>query len=108
MNPYEELGTELGKLTGEKNAAYGDSARFSAEILAIFYPKGIPSESYCDVMLMTRIIDKLFRIANKKGAFGECPYRDIAGYGIVGAVNDENARRRNRFEEVPKENRMRN
>jgi hypothetical protein len=34
-------------------------------------------------------IGKLFRIATKKDAFGESPFKDIAGYGILGVANDE-------------------
>ncbi|MBW2598588.1 MAG: hypothetical protein JRC60_00445 [Deltaproteobacteria bacterium] len=37
-------------------------------------------------MAVTRIIDKLFRIATDKDALGESPYHDIAGYGILGAM----------------------
>jgi len=37
---------------------------------------------------MIRIIDKLFRIATQKEAFGESPYRDIAGYGLLGVMKD--------------------
>ena len=46
-------------------------------------------EQYGDMLAITRIIDKLFRVATKKDAFGESPFKDIAGYGILGAANDE-------------------
>ncbi len=41
------------------------------------------------MLAITRIIDKLFRIATKKDAFGESPFKDIAGYGILGISNDD-------------------
>ena len=53
------------------------------------YPKGIQPEQYKDMLAITRIADKLFRIATKKDAFGESPFKDIAGYGILGVANDQ-------------------
>jgi hypothetical protein len=41
------------------------------------------------MLAITRIVDKLFRIATKKDAFGENPFKDIAGYGILGIANDQ-------------------
>jgi len=36
-----------------------------------------------------RTLDKVCRIAKgNKDAFGESPWRDIAGYGLLGAVRD--------------------
>jgi hypothetical protein len=34
-------------------------------------------------------LDKLFRIATARDALGESPYRDIAGYGLLGAARAE-------------------
>lgn len=39
------------------------------------------------MLAITRIVDKLFRIATDKDAFGESPFKDIAGYGILGLAN---------------------
>jgi hypothetical protein len=90
INPnFEKKGTEIGKLVGEKNASYGDSFAKSGEILAILFPKGINPAQYTDFLAVTRIIDKLFRLATDKNAFGETPFQDIAGYGILGAVLEE-------------------
>lgn len=88
---YAEMGRLLGELTQMKNAAYGDSFAKSGEILAILYPTGIKPEQYRDALAIVRVIDKLFRIATRKDAFGESPWKDIAGYGILGAVADEKA-----------------
>jgi hypothetical protein len=87
---FEQLGTEIGKLVAEKNAAYGDSFKRSGEILQILYPNGIKPEQYRDALGVVRVIDKLFRIATRKDAFGESPWRDVAGYGIV-AVGSESS-----------------
>ncbi len=86
---YEQIGQQVGQLVDEKNAAYGSSFAESHKILSVLYPNGIKPEQYTDALAIIRVIDKLFRIANKKDAFGETPWRDIAGYAILGIANDE-------------------
>lgn len=85
---YAKMGEQLGALTEEKNEAYGDSFNRSGQILNILYPDGISPDQYRDALAVIRVIDKLFRVATKKDAFGESPWKDIAGYGILGAVSD--------------------
>lgn len=89
MKRFKEIGTEIGKLVQEKNEAYGDSFAKSGEILRLLYPDGIKPEQYDDALAVVRVVDKLFRIATRKDAFGESPWRDIAGYGILGTAGDE-------------------
>ena len=86
---FEKIGTEIGKLVDEKNTAYGSAFEKSEEILKVLYPDGIEPKQYKDMLAVTRIVDKLFRIATKKDAFGESPFKDIAGYGILGVANDQ-------------------
>ena len=86
---FEKIGTEIGKLVDEKNTAYGSAFEKSEEILKVLYPDGIDPNQYKDMLAVTRIVDKLFRIATQKDAFGESPFKDIAGYGILGMANDE-------------------
>jgi len=86
---YEKIATEIGKLVDIKNAAYGNSFSESHKIISILYPNGIKPEQYMDALAITRVIDKLFRIATKKNAFGESPWKDIAGYAILGIANDK-------------------
>ena len=88
MKDYIRIATELGKLVKEKQEAYGDSFSKSEQIIKILYPSGVRPENYRDILTITRIIDKLFRIATRKNAFGESPYRDIAGYALLGLAND--------------------
>ena len=57
------------------------------EIIKILFPQGVKPENYRDLLTITRIIDKLFRIATRKNAFGESPYRDIAGYALLGLTS---------------------
>lgn len=82
-NNYQIIGNEIGKLVDEKNEAYGDSFHKSGDILSILYPNGIKPEQYEDMLYVVRVIDKLFRIATAKDAFGENPAKDIAGYSIL-------------------------
>jgi hypothetical protein len=90
---YEEIGEKLGQLVAEKNAAYGSAFDKSGEILRVLYPNGIRPDQYTDALGTIRVIDKLFRIATAKDAFGESPWQDIAGYGILGASRKENESR---------------
>jgi hypothetical protein len=80
---YERLGSEIGELVATKQVAYGDSFGKSGELLKVLYPNGVKPEDYTDLLTITRIIDKLFRIANDKGAFEEDPFKDIAGYSLL-------------------------
>jgi len=86
---FEKIATEIGQLVQEKNLAYGDSFGQACRILEVLYPSGIKPDQYRDALAITRVIDKLFRLANKKDAFGESPWRDICGYAILGVANDE-------------------
>ena len=85
---YTNIGATIGHLVEEKNEAYGDSFEKSQEILKVLYPEGVQPSQYKDMLAITRVVDKLFRIANNKHAFEENPWQDIAGYGILGTAND--------------------
>jgi hypothetical protein len=80
---YEEIGAEIGRLVDKKQKAYGRSFDHVGQILAIIYPSGIRPEQYDDLGGMIRILDKLFRIATEKRAFGEDPWQDVAGYALL-------------------------
>lgn len=83
MGIYEQTGQKIGQLVDEKNAAYGDAFHKCGEFLKILHPDGVKPEQYTDMLAIMRIFDKMMRIANKKNAFGENPWQDIAGYGIL-------------------------
>jgi len=91
--PYALMGEQIGKLVEEKQVAYGDSFGKSGDILRVLYPNGISPDQIDDALCIVRIVDKLFRIATNRDALGESPYRDIAGYGILGAFRAELARK---------------
>lgn len=88
-NKYEKAGAEIGRLVQEKQAAYGDSYGNADKILKVLYPGGVRPDQYCDMLGVIRCIDKLFRVANSKNAFGENPWKDIAGYGLLGCVKQD-------------------
>jgi len=92
MTKYKELAEKIGALVDEKNKAYGNSFDQAGEFLRLLYPNGIPPEKYTDMLCIIRIFDKLKRIATKKDAFGESPYQDIVGYGLLGLDKDNRAR----------------
>jgi hypothetical protein len=86
---FQSIGASIGVLVEEKNKAYGDSFAQSGKVLRILYPDGVKPDQYDDFLAVTRVIDKLFRIATRKDALGESPWKDISGYGILGVANDE-------------------
>ena len=89
MSIYEEIGLNIGTLVTKKQKAYGDSFSKSAEFLKLLYPDGIKPDQYLDILTLVRIYDKIQRIATDKDAFGESPYSDIIGYGILGKAKDK-------------------
>lgn len=86
---YRDIGQAIGALVDEKQRAYGDSFGKSGAVMKILYPDGIPLEKIDDALAVVRVVDKLFRIATDRDAFGESPWRDIAGYAILGAARSE-------------------
>jgi hypothetical protein len=86
---YETLGAEIGRLVQEKQAAYGDSYGQSGDVLRAMYPQGVSPAQLDECLAIVRVVDKLFRIATKRDAFGESPWRDIAGYALLGAARQE-------------------
>lgn len=87
-SPFVCKAIELGQLVTEKNAAYGDSFARSGRIMKELYPQGVPVEKLDDALAIVRVLDKLFRIATAKDAFGESPWNDVAGYAILSSVRD--------------------
>lgn len=89
MNHYTQEAINLAELVTKKQVAYGDSFGQSKHVLKLLYPKGIMPEQYPDALAVIRVIDKLFRVANRKWDFGENPWQDIAGYALLSVVQDK-------------------
>ena len=92
---YEAIGEELGILLNEKQAAYGNAFGKMQDVMNVFYPTGIKTHQYQDVLTLVRILDKMFRIANLpengNDLMNEDPWKDIAGYAMLALskVNDK-------------------
>lgn len=86
MGKYEQLGQDIGSMVDVKNQQYGDAFNQAGKILEVLYPSGVGPEQYRDMLGVIRVIDKLFRIANGKQG-NEDPWKDIAGYGLLGMEN---------------------
>lgn len=88
---YEKLGGELIELLKLKREAYGDNLKSTGRFLSLLYPDGVPSSALPELGTMIRVVDKLFRIANRHKAEeegkgwedNENPWWDIAGYGLA-------------------------
>ena len=93
MKDYAKLGKEIGELVEVKQAAYGDSFGRSGEVLRILYPDGVTADKYRDLLTVTRVLDKLFRIATDRDALNESPWRDVAGYALLAAAATEDERK---------------
>ena len=87
MNRYAQEAINLAELVTRKQIDYGDSFGQSGRIMEVLYPKGISPEHYQDALAMIRVVDKLFRIANKKYALEDNPWQDIAGYALLSLVH---------------------
>lgn len=83
---YETVARDIGRLVDEKNKAYGSAFAKAGEILRVLYPNGLRPDQFDDALVITRILDKMFRIAISKHAFGESPWQDIAGYAVLKAA----------------------
>jgi hypothetical protein len=79
---YEEVALEVAKLVAKKNQQYGDSFNNSHRILEVLYPDGVKVEQYRDMLAITRILDKLFRIAHDNQG-DEDAFHDIMGYALL-------------------------
>jgi hypothetical protein len=85
---YIEIATGVGKLVTKKQKMYGNSFGFSPGIIKILYPNGISVDQYENFLIVIRIIDKLFRIANGDTG-GESAFSDICGYSLLALGNQE-------------------
>jgi hypothetical protein len=89
MTDLEKLGKELGELVEAKRQAYGNSFASCGDFLKIIFPDGVTPDQYTDLLLLSRIFDKLMRVGNNKDFNNESPYLDIAGYGLLGVDKDK-------------------
>lgn len=89
---YEKIAAATGRLVQEKQKAYGDSFNRANEVLRVLYPNGVAPDQYRDFLAITRVIDKLFRVATDKDALGENPWKDIMGYALLSVAHPEKSK----------------
>ena len=78
---YTNMAATIGSLLATKEKAYGFSYATTPEILKILFPNGVGVKDYDKLLYITRVIDKLNRIANNDNT--EDPYQDICGYSLL-------------------------
>ena len=81
MKDYQQIAEKLVSTLEEKRKAYGDGFSGVPEILKILYPHGVLPEDYENLLTLTRILDKIYRISNNDTT--EDPWLDIAGYSFL-------------------------
>lgn len=92
---YPKIGKEIGDLVEEKQIKYGDSFGRCHKIMEILYPDGLGLPAYTEALAVVRVVDKLFRIANRNNTKelglheDESPWRDIAGYALLMIEKEE-------------------
>lgn len=77
---YMAIALELAELVATKQKAYGKAYAKTGQILNILYPKGVEPAQLNRMLFLTRLLDKMFRIATDPTALGEDPVKDIMGY----------------------------
>ena len=85
---YRVADQAIAELVIEKQNAYGDSFGKAGEVMRLLYPDGVPPEKLDDALTVVRVLDKLFRVATRKDAFGESPWKDVQGYALLAVVRD--------------------
>lgn len=83
---FRTIAAAVGETVATKNAAYGDAFAKAGAFLKLAFPEKIPPEQYEDMLGIVRVFDKLMRIATDKQALNEDPWKDIAGYGVLGVA----------------------
>lgn len=94
MAMYEKLAMEIATVLQQKNAAYGSAFEKTTDILKQLFPRGIPVDSYKDVHVIVRVLDKLSRVAQNNDPYGEDPWMDICGYSILAQTENLKLKRK--------------
>lgn len=88
ISEYENIALAIGRLVATKQIQYGDSFGNADRVLDVLYPNGISKKQMKDALVVVRIVDKLFRVANGDQG-GESAFSDITGYGILSVARRE-------------------
>lgn len=85
---YKDTAEAIGNLVAEKQLQYGDSFGNAGKVLRVLYPNGISIDQMEDALVVVRIVDKLFRVANNNMG-EEDAFQDITGYGLLAVVRNK-------------------
>jgi hypothetical protein len=88
-NQYEQAAQEIALLVTRKQKEYGNSFGNADKIMKVLYPTGISLDQMKDALVVVRIVDKLFRIANGDQG-SESAFSDINGYSLLAIVRNKN------------------
>jgi hypothetical protein len=88
-NKYAAAALEVAELVARKQEAYGDAFTRSGEVLKILYPEGVSVDNYQELLTVTRVLDKLFRISTNNDSFNEDPWKDILGYALLAVTKNK-------------------
>lgn len=89
IRSYKAIAESVASVVESKQSAYGNSFGQADKVFNLLYPNGIHAEQMKDALTLVRILDKMFRIATQKDAYGENPYMDIAGYCLLAVKRRE-------------------
>ena len=89
-NKFMPLAKDIADLVEQKDKAYGSAFEITGKLIAILYPNGVQPSQYGSLLAITRILDKIVRIANNDGEdpMNENPFMDILGYSLLASFYD--------------------
>lgn len=82
-NKFLKIAQNIANLLNTKNQQYGSAYKSAPQILNLLYPNGVQPKDYSSLLYITRVLDKLQRIATNNADDLEDPFKDIAGYSIL-------------------------
>ena len=82
-NKFLKIAQGIADLLNTKNQQYGSAYKSAPQILNLLYPNGVQPKDYSSLLYITRVLDKLQRIATNNADDLEDPFKDIAGYSIL-------------------------
>jgi hypothetical protein len=94
IGKFTKIGLEIGEFTDEKNKQYGSSVDATYKMIQVLMERYtydednylIPKSLLQHILLQVRMMDKQNRIFNNPSGEGdsESPYKDLAGYSLIG------------------------
>jgi len=88
---FKLVGQMLGEIIEVKDKKYGSSFEKSTDFIKLAYPNGVPVDQYKNMLTITRIFDKIMRVATNKDPEGETPFADIGGYALLAVISSDYA-----------------